>query len=82
MQVDIISIGNSKGIRLPKAVLQQCGFGDSAELVVKGDQVILKPIQARSGWRKAFQAMAETGDDHMLDEIAADHRFDADEWTW
>lgn len=29
MQTKIVKIGNSQGIRIPKKVLEQCGFGSS-----------------------------------------------------
>ena len=60
MKVSLIAIGNSRGIRLPKAVLEQCGFGDSAEMTVERGRVVLSPSKkARAGWAEAF-AKADT----------------------
>ncbi len=57
MKVAIIPVGNSRGVRLPKAVLEQCRFTDSAELSVEDGRVVLTPITApRAGWAEAFAA--------------------------
>ena len=55
MKIPIIAIGNSRGVRLPKAILDQVGFGADAELSVEKGQVVLRPAKAaRSGWARAF----------------------------
>ena len=43
MKVSIVSVGNSRGVRLPKAVLEQCQFADAAELTVEDGRVIITP---------------------------------------
>ncbi len=55
MKVAIVQIGNSRGVRLPKAVLEQVGFGTEADLTVEGGRVVLSPASApRRGWAEAF----------------------------
>lgn len=57
MKVAIIPVGNSKGLRLPKAVLEECGFTDAAELTVEDGRVVLTPLaEPRAGWAAAFAA--------------------------
>ena len=57
MKVSIVPIGNSRGFRLPKAVLEECQFKDAAELTVENGRVVLTPIRApREGWAAAFAA--------------------------
>ncbi len=57
MKVAIVPIGNSRGVRLPKLVLEQLGFGAEAELEVEDGKVTLTPRRAaRSGWAEAFAA--------------------------
>lgn len=57
MKVAIVRVGNSRGLRLPKAVLEQCNFTDAAELSVENGRVVLTPISApRAGWAEAFAA--------------------------
>ncbi len=54
MQVDVVRIGNSKGIRIPVALLKQCGIGQKVELEVKHNQIVIKPVSfaaARLGGR-------------------------------
>jgi antitoxin MazE len=82
MKAQIVAIGNSRGIRIPKAVLQQCEMSDAVELVVKGRQIIVSPVseRPRQGWREAAVRMSAAGDDELLiPDVFAD---DIDvEWT-
>lgn len=83
MKVHLISIGNSKGIRIPASVIKECGLGDELEMRVENKAVILTPARrTREGWEQAFNGMHKAGDDDALwpDDIRAD--FDDREWTW
>ena len=83
MKVQIVKIGNSRGIRLPKTVLEQCHFGDVAELEVLDGLVILRnPTQKRrSGWEESFSAMHSNGDDVLYDNIL-ESKWDHKDWQW
>ena len=74
MQVPIIQIGNSRGIRLNKVLLDKYQIGDKVELVLEKDCIILKPVSTpRQGWEKAFQEMYANGDDQLLmNDVFAD----------
>ncbi len=80
----IIHIGNSRGVRIPKLLLDQTGLGEEVELVVQRDQVVIRPVQRpRSSWDEQFRTMAKRGDDRLLEESATNlTRWDADEWEW
>lgn len=80
MQTQIINIGNSKGIRLPKALLKKYNIKDKINLVLENDFIVIKPIdEPRKGWEKAFKEMHENGDDKLLiDDVFNDESFD--EW--
>lgn len=57
MKVSLVQVGNSRGVRLPKAVLDQCDFANDAELSVEDGRIVLTPIKApRAGWSEAFAA--------------------------
>lgn len=74
MRAKLVQIGNSRGIRLPKSVIEEAGLGEEVELSVrKGEIVIARVKGVREGWAEAFKHMAET-EKHMIDEI--DARFD------
>lgn len=65
----IIKIGNSQGIRIPKVLLEQAGLGEEVELDVSNHQILIRAVgKPRQGWDEAFRAMAEAGDDRLLDE--------------
>ena len=78
MKADIIQIGNSKGLRLSKTILQQYNIGEQVELILEDDYVILKPIDSpRSKWSGAFQKMGANGDDVLLiDEVFDDENLE------
>ena len=80
MEVSIIKIGNSKGFRLSKTILERYNITDKIELILEKGQIILRPIsEPRKGWDKAFQNMHENGDDQLLmDDVFEDENFD--EW--
>ena len=82
MLVNIVPIGNTKGVRIPKAVLEQCNIGDQMELEVADGRIILEPVHAtpRRGRDKAFQELAAHGDDALL--IAEDVDPEMDDWEW
>lgn len=84
MKASIIRIGNSKGIRLPKTILEQCQLKDTVELEVEGNAVIIRSVHApRSGWSEAFSEMAQFKDDQLLDQDnAMDTEWDRSEWRW
>ena len=83
MNAEIVRVGNSKGLRIPKAILKQCKIKNNVNLTVKGHTLIITACEeARAGWGKAFQLMAKNGDDNLLDEDNIVHSWDEDEWQW
>ena len=84
MKTRIIKIGNSRGIRIPKVLLEQSGLSEEVELEVQGRQIILRPAErTRRDWEEAFRSMAEHDDDRLLDgDLAGQTRWDEEEWQW
>lgn len=67
MLARLVPIGNSKGVRIPAALLRQYNLNDEIELIPGKDELIIRPVTAkpRQGWDAAFAAMHEHGDDNM-----------------
>lgn len=84
MKVELIKIGNSRGIRLPKSVIEQCSLTKKADLEVEHGRIIIKPIaKARTHWAQAFEEMHVNGDDQLLDPQAFGlSSWDEKEWEW
>ena len=80
MEASIIKIGNSKGLRLSKTILDKYNIKDKVEIILDKGQIIIKPIEApRKNWETAFQKMNIMGDDKMLiDSIFNDENLE--EW--
>ena len=82
MQVPVVKIGNSRGIRIPKSVIDQLYIQDKLELEVHENEIVLKPVKSvvREGWREAFAEMHSKGDDEQLvPELEDEEHFD---WEW
>jgi antitoxin MazE len=78
----IVRIGNSRGIRLPKALLEQAQLPEDVELLAEPGRIVVRAVRhVREGWIEAAQDMHERGDDHLLDAPAAT-RFDQEGWEW
>ena len=84
MKARIVRIGNSHGIRIPKPLLEQTGLEGEVELEVQDNLLVIRPVdRARKGWEEAFRAMAEHGDDRLVDEdLTGQTRWDEEEWEW
>lgn len=80
MDISIVQIGNSKGIRLSKTLLEKYNIKDTVELILEKGYIILKPkAEPRKGWEKAFKKMHEHGDDKpLMDDVFEDESFE--EW--
>lgn len=78
----VVKIGNSRGIRIPRTVLEQAGLTDEVEMTVEGNKLIIQAFrQPRQEWEERFADMAKQGDDQLLDE-ASPTQWDEEEWTW
>ena len=84
MKVQIIKIGNSKGIRIPKPVLTQCGFKDVLEMEVRYKKMVVSsPKKTRSGWEKKFRKLTLNTKDALLEDFRkVKNSFDQNEWEW
>lgn len=84
MKAKLVRIGNSKGIRIPKPVLEQTGISDEVELEVFEQHITIRSAKkSRDRWEQAFQEMAREGTDELLDEAApGTTSWDEDEWQW
>ena len=83
MRTRIVRIGNSQGVRIAKHLLDQTGLREEVEIEAEGNHLVIRPLAGpRAGWQEAFQAMAETGDDELLDADLVANRWDEEEWQW
>ena len=82
MKAKIVRIGNSRGIRIPKPLLEEAGLGDQVELrVVDGGIMISAEDGPRTGWAEAAALARERADNTLLDEVVPT-RFDENDWEW
>ncbi len=89
MKANIVQIGNSKGIRIPKTLLEQLKFEKTVELEILPEGLLMRPISTKSnsrdGWAEQFAAaLAENGADDSTDFADWNENsltaFDEEEW--
>ena len=82
MKSRIVRIGNSRGIRLPKVLIEEAQLDEEVELEVEpGRIVIRRGNRPRAGWAAAARKMRERNEDRLLDPTTPT-RFDEKEWKW
>ncbi len=82
MKARIVRVGNSRGVRLPKPLLDEAGLPDEIEIHAEPGRIIIESaFRPRTGWEEAARAMRERGEDGLLDEPTPT-AFDDGEWTW
>lgn len=84
MKSQLIKIGNSQGVRIPKSLIEKSGIGRHVEIKAGKNRIVIAGASSpRAGWAEAFRAMALRGDDQLLDgDRLGTTRFDAREWRW
>lgn len=82
MKTQIIQIGNSQGIRIPKVLLEDSRIVSDVDLELHPDGILIRNAQKpRTGWDETFKLMAENEDDELLDRHAST-KFEKKEWQW
>jgi len=81
MKCQIIQIGNSQGVRIPKTLLEDSGMTGEVELELHPDGILIRNLhRPRTGWAEAFKAMAENEDGELIESGGT--RFERKEWQW
>ena len=82
MKTRLVRIGNSRGVRIPKPLIEQAGLEDEVELRIVRDGLIIEAARKpRANWAAAARRLHERGEDGLLDEPVST-RFDETEWEW
>ena len=82
VRTQIIRVGNSRGIRLPKLLIDQAKLDSEVEISVRPEGLMIKNARnARDGWDEQFRRMAARGDDRLLDPPTVT-QWDQTEWKW
>ncbi len=84
MEIDIIKIGNSQGIRIPHHLLSQLGMEGKVEMEVKKDSLVIKSKakkEPRKNWEETFAKYADVKGEELLDGYIP-NKFDEEEWEW
>ncbi len=83
MILKLIQIGNSKGIRFPKNIIEKYKFSDNLDMIETKDGVIIKSANVpRKDWDRQFEIANKSNDNDLSELQAISNEFDSTEWTW
>jgi antitoxin MazE len=84
VNVHLTKVGNSRGIRIPRAILEQVNLEGELELIVQEGALLIRPAsKPRQGWEETFDnASLNFKEDSELTEPFVGNHFDDEEWTW
>lgn len=83
MTLKLVQIGNSKGIRFPKNIIEKYNFSDNLDMIETKDGVIIKSAYVpRKDWDQRFKIANKSNDNDLSDIQAISNEFDTTEWTW
>jgi antitoxin MazE len=82
VRTQIVKIGNSRGIRIPKPLIDQSGLETDVEIAVERGRLVIRPVaHSRKGWDAKFKEMSANGDDKLFDKPIST-KWDNEEWEW
>jgi antitoxin MazE len=82
MKTRLVRIGNSIGVRIPKAILKQSELPEEVDLSVSRHRIVIRPARhPREGWKEAF-FKAGAGKEELLIDDNLQTDWDRDEWRW
>lgn len=82
MKARLIRIGNSRGVRLPKPILEEAQLTDEIDIAVRNGAVVISPARKpRAGWAEAAKLAHQRKDDLLLDPPTST-KFDEKDWKW
>ncbi|MFH1277708.1 MAG: AbrB/MazE/SpoVT family DNA-binding domain-containing protein [Candidatus Eisenbacteria bacterium] len=82
MKTRLVRIGNSRGVRIPKPLIEEAGLSEEVEIRVQGGAIVIASAAGiRAGWAEGAEALRERGED-LLVIPPAPTRFDEEEWEW
>ncbi|MCO4775795.1 MAG: AbrB/MazE/SpoVT family DNA-binding domain-containing protein [Flavobacteriales bacterium] len=77
MKVPIIRIGNSKGLRLSKEILERYNFQGAVDLILEDNQVVIKPInEPRKDWAETFKRLDSDSEALLIPDVFDDEQFE------
>jgi antitoxin MazE len=83
VRTKLVPIGNSQGVRIPKALLAAAGLTNDVELEARDGEIVVRAAGSqREGWDEAFAAMALSGDNVLDGDVFPPTDWDREEWEW
>jgi antitoxin MazE len=82
MKAKLVQIGNSRGVRLPKPIIEEAQLEDEVDIHVReGSVIITSMAKVRAGWAESAKELHDQKADVLVDAYTATS-FDETEWKW
>ena len=83
MKTSMIRIGNSRGVRIPRPIIEQLHLGNEVDMTPERGRLVIQPLhRPRKGWEDTFKGAAKAGEEPGCYEAPSPTRFDREEWEW
>jgi len=83
IKTKIVQIGNSRGIRIPKHILEAAGLQEEILVQIEDGKLVIKPAgHPREGWLEAFNRLADDGEDELVIDDTLPNQWDEEDWHW
>ncbi len=84
MKIQLIKIGNSRGVRIPKTMLEQCRLNGDLNIELRENEIVISSEHnQRSGWDEAFKKARSLKENSMIDDDGINlSGWDEKEWKW
>jgi antitoxin MazE len=83
MKAQIVQIGNSQGLRIPKVLLEESRISGEVELELVSDGILIRNIsKPRADWDKRFELLRDHDDDVPQSDAKTSSQFEVKEWQW
>jgi antitoxin MazE len=85
MKTSLVQIGNSKGIRISKSLIEQFNLEGEIEIIPSSKGLLIKPVsKPRSKWEDIFNASSITSfeKDENVEWKNISNQFDKEQWIW
>jgi len=82
MKTRLVQIGKSRGLRLPKPLIEKAGLKEGVEITLRDGAIVITSAEhPRADWGAAVSLLLKRREDYVLDEPTPTV-CDDEEWEW
>ncbi len=84
MKARLVNIGNSRGVRIPKPLIEEAGLPEDVELHVRDGMIVISAARVtRAGWAEAARRLSDANQSESETHLpSVPTKFEESEWQW